>query len=150
MDCYPRLQEERLRLDLSRERAAEIAHTTVRTMRRWEGKNPMPIIALSALSEYGYDAQYVCTGRRSMNNKAALGKGGADEDTPYVPAYAPDEVEWILRLRQLNPDQRRQLQAVLDAMAPRPRRAKRTRQTPAQGAEPSPSPPLALPPAVPT
>lgn len=141
MDCYPRLQEERLRLDLSRNRAAEIARTTVRTMRRWERKTPMPITALSALAEYGYDVQYVCTGRRSMNSKASFGKDGPEENTPYVPAYAPDEVEWILRLRQLDPDQRRQLQAVLDVLAPKPRRAKRTRRTPVQDADPPPTPP---------
>jgi hypothetical protein len=150
MDCYPRLHEERLRLGLSLEGAAEIAHTTLRTMRRWEAKKKMPIIALSALAHYGYDAQYVCTGRRSMNNKGPLGKGGTEEDTPYVPAYAPDEVEWILRLRQLDPDQRRQLHAVLDVLAPKPRRAKRARRTPEPDAEPSPPQPLALPPAEPT
>ncbi len=38
MDCYPRLHEERLRLGLSLEGAAEVAHTTLRTMRRWEAK----------------------------------------------------------------------------------------------------------------
>lgn len=142
MDCYPRLQEERLRLGLSRKRVAEIAHATVRTIRRWEQKTSMPVTALSALAEYGYDAQYVCTGRRSMNSKAPHGKEGPEENSPYVPAYAPDEVEWILRLRQLDPDQRRQLQAVLDVLAPKPRRAKRGRRTPAQDAEPpSPVPP---------
>lgn len=142
MDCYPRLQEERLRLGLSLKDAAKVADTTLRTMRRWESEQKMPIAALSALAKYGYDAQYVCTGRRSMNNKGPLGKGGTEEDTPYVPAYAPDEVEWILRLRQLDPDQRRQLQAVLDALAPKPRRAKRARRTPVQDAEP---PPASLP-----
>ncbi len=148
MDCYPRLQEERLRLDLDVKRAAEIARTNKRTILRWEEKDPTSISGLSALAEYGYDAQYVCTGRRSMNNKSPLGKGVTDENTPYVPAFAPDEVEWITRLRKLDPVQRRLLQAVLDAIAPKPRRAKRKPRPPVPDAEPS--PPLALPPAEPT
>jgi transcriptional regulator with XRE-family HTH domain len=132
MDRYARLQEERLRLDLSKERVAEIAGAVERTVSRWERNTGMSIAALSALAEHGYDAQYVCTGRRSMNNKAPLGKQGASEDTPYVPAFAPDEVEWITRLRKLDPDQRRQLQAVFDVLAPKPRRARRPRHKPAQ------------------
>src|SRR6478752_4387284 len=63
-EFYARLREERLRLELSRERAAEIAGVSPRTVRRWETEIPMPVDALIALAGQGYDAQYVCTGQR--------------------------------------------------------------------------------------
>jgi hypothetical protein len=146
MDCYLRLQEERLRLDLDVKRAAQIARTNKRTIVRWEEKDLTSFSGLSALARYGYDAQYVCTGRRSINNRPPHGKGVAEESSPYVPAFAPDEVEWITRLRKLDPLQRRLLQAVLDAIAPKPRRAKRSGRKPAHDAGLTPEPPLTPPP----
>jgi len=135
MDRYARLQEERLRLDLSKKRVAEIAGSAPRSITRWESRSGMSVAALAALAEHGYDAQYVCIGRRSMNSQAPVGNSEPPEDAPYIPAFSPDEVEWVTRLRKLDPDQRRQLQAVFDVLAPKPRRAKRPRRKPAQDVE---------------
>lgn len=116
-EFYARLREERLRLELTRERAAEIAGVSPRTVRRWETEIPLPVDALIALVGQGYDAQYVCTGRRSANRRAGL------RGTREMPeAYSPDEVDWIVRLRRLKPAEREQAKAMLDVLVPRRRR----------------------------
>jgi transcriptional regulator with XRE-family HTH domain len=130
MECYARLREERLRLDLSRERVAEVAGADQRTIKRWESKSSMRLDALVALTREGYDAQYVCTGRRSVNNKAS---GGRARNDPSDAAYSPQEIEWIKRLRQLEPEQRRQLKAVLDALAPKSRKTRKKRVSATSG-----------------
>lgn len=121
-DFYGRLIEERLRLELSRDRVAEIAGVSTRTVRRWETEIPMPLDALIALTVSGYDAQYVCTGRRSVNRKAGTGGRGVRE---MPAAYTVDEVDWIVRLRRLKPAERAQARAMLDVIAPKARRPRK-------------------------
>lgn len=117
-EFYARLREERLRLELSRERAAEIAGVSPRTVRRWETEIPMPVDALIALAGQGYDAQYVCTGQRSANRRARGLRG-----TREMPeAYTPEEIDWIVRLRRLRPAEREQAKAMLDVLVPRRQR----------------------------
>ncbi|GMV28278.1 MAG: hypothetical protein AMXMBFR59_04030 [Rhodanobacteraceae bacterium] len=121
-DFYGRLLEERLRLELSRERVAEITGASTRTVQRWETEIPMPLDALIALTASGYDAQYVCTGHRSVNRKTGA-RGRGVREMPE--AYTPDEVNWIVRLRHLKPAERKQARAMLDVIAPKPRRRRK-------------------------
>ncbi|MBL8301069.1 MAG: helix-turn-helix domain-containing protein [Rhodanobacteraceae bacterium] len=119
---YGRLREERLRLELSRESVAEITGVSTRTVRRWETEIPMPLDALIALTTTGYDAQYVCTGLRSVNRRAGSGLRGLRE---MPEAYTADEIDWIVRLRHMKPAARKQARAVLDAIAPKAARSRR-------------------------
>lgn len=84
----------------------------------------MPLDALIALARRGYDAQYVCTGQRSVNRKTPSALRGT-RDTPA--AYSVDEVDWIVRLRRLTPAEREQAKAMLDVLVPKKKRQRRTR-----------------------
>lgn len=109
-----------MRLELSRERVAEIAGVSTRTVRRWETEIPMPLDALIVLTGRGYDAQYVCTGQRSVNRKAST--RGVRETAE---AYTADEIDWIIRLRRMKPAEREQARAMLNVLAPKKRRERK-------------------------
>lgn len=123
-EFYGRLLEERLRLELTREHAAEITGVSPRTVRRWESEIPMPLDALIALAGRGYDAQYVCTGHRSVNRKVPSAMRGT-RDMPA--AYTVDEVDWIVRLRRLKPAERERATAMLDVLVPKKKRVRRAK-----------------------
>ncbi|HSX60377.1 MAG TPA: hypothetical protein VLF18_09275 [Tahibacter sp.] len=120
-EFYGRLREERLRLELTRERVAELTEVSTRTVRRWETEIPMPLDALITLSRQGYDVQYVCTGQRSANRRGASGLRGTRE---MPEAYSAEEVDWIVRLRRMKPAERAKAQALLNVLAPKRRRSK--------------------------
>lgn len=62
-----RLREERERLGLTQDAAADLADVVTKSISRWESGTPIPADRLAALAGAGYDAQYVVIGVRSTN-----------------------------------------------------------------------------------
>ncbi len=65
-----RLAQERLRLGLKQSQVAVFAEVASKTIGRWEKEIAIPADRLEVLTKLGFDALYVVTGRRDVQNLA--------------------------------------------------------------------------------